>query len=58
MHDLDVIILKNERAAGREAAHASIDGKPGNIPLPNPYTPEWAAFWAEYRAVLSAEAGR
>jgi hypothetical protein len=49
MHCLEVIAVRNEKAAGREYAHVVNDGTAvQDMVLPAPYTPEWDAFWRGY----------
>jgi len=55
MHALEIIITKNAERAGREVAHLTTDRQPGTTEwiklamIPDPFTPEWDAFYRGYR---------
>ena len=56
MHALEVIIARNLEAAGREAAHAYLDGDRDTLTRirnardvdVTPFGEKWAAYWRGY----------
>jgi hypothetical protein len=52
MHSLEVIIARNEAAAGRELGHARNDGQPSTIAPPNTHE-GYGPFIAAYRRAIT-----